>query len=581
MSDGLRERDQLEVDGHGLVLLGLLGSTATSRTWLAADAGDALQVVRRLIGRGEAERASLLSTLSRLAQLRHPGLLSPGPAWVAGTSVWVVRPHDPGVSLRRLVAVARLDPRHVAAIGGDVLDGLAAVHAVGAAHGALHPGNILVGLDGRARVVDMGLRASTADGAGSGGVGETGPGHGTGDDIEAVAAALRVAMVPPGRHGAPGRGPHPRPEGLGELDPILGGPGLAFAGASSAGEARIVLYDAAGEPDARTRREIIALVTPLRAVRPIVTPALASIPPRQPEGPRPLPHAAQTAATVPEPHPKPAPVPSPRLREAMGAGASPITSRGRKTVMGWTMGATALRRRTVAGVRSLWGWSVARMVLLWRRAAALTARLWHFPPGWRISSVRRLMAWLAPLAAVALVAGVAVTLSGRHTGVVARPVLNTPVPSPAAPVRSETAAPSTPTSGPTSPATSPATTPAASPPAPPTAGPIVGLSVNPQGVGVCTVTAGGSCEIQVNVNLEPQQGETTITFDLLLVDKCTGVSSTLSGASVMAASGFTLVWADAPVVFPSGDPMMLYAVTSSPAQAASPGLALIGSTSAC
>ena len=114
MSGEPYERDQLEVEGHGLVLLVLLGSTATSRTWLAADAAGALHVVRRLTGRGETERASLLSRLSRLAQLRHPGLLSPELAWVEGTDVWVVRPHGPGVSLRRLTAVARLDPRHVA-----------------------------------------------------------------------------------------------------------------------------------------------------------------------------------------------------------------------------------------------------------------------------------------------------------------------------------------------------------------------------------------------------------------------------------------------------------------------------------
>jgi hypothetical protein len=508
MSGGLRERDQLEVEGHGLVLLGLLGSTATSRTWLAENAADALHVARRLSGRGEAERASLLSTLSRLAQLRHPRLLSPEPAWVEGTSVWVVRPHDPGVSLRRLAAVARLDPRDVASIGGDVLDGLAAVHAAGAIHGALHPGNILVGLDGRARVVDMGLAASAADSAGSDGGDEPGPGRGAGDDIEAVAAALRIAMARARAPGVTGPGPHRRPERLGGLDTILGGPALAFAGASSASAARIALYDAAGEPDARTRREITAMVSPLRAVRPIATPALVSVPPPQRERPHPTRHATQAAAT-----------------------------------------------------------------LLGRRAAAPTARPWHLPSGWRISSGRRLIAWLAPLAAVVLVAGVAVMLSGRHTGAV-----GTPVPSPAAPVRSEPTAASTPTSGPASPAPSP---PAATPPAPPAAGPIVGLSVNPQGGGGCTVTAGGSCEIQVTVNLEPQQGETTITFDLLLVDECTGASSTLSGGSVMAGSFFDLVWADAPVVFQSGDPMMLYAVTSSPAQAASPGLALTGSTAAC
>ncbi len=155
MSDGLRERDQLEVGGRGLVLLGLLGSTAASRTWLAADAGDALHVARRLSGRDPAQRAALLGATSGLSRLDHPGLLAPEPAWEEGGSVWVIRPHDPGVSLRRLAAVARLEPRHLASIGDDVLDGLTALHAAGATHGTLHPGNILVGLDGRARAVEV------------------------------------------------------------------------------------------------------------------------------------------------------------------------------------------------------------------------------------------------------------------------------------------------------------------------------------------------------------------------------------------------------------------------------------------
>ena len=95
------------------------------------------------------------------------------------------------------------------------------------------------------------------------------------------------------------------------------------------------------------------------------------------------------------------------------------------------------------------------------------------------------------------------------------------------------------------------------------------------------MTAGGSCLVQVNVDLDPQPGQTTISFDLLLVDQCTGASATVAGGSVVAGSDYDFVWADAPVIFPSGDPTTVYAVTSSPAEAASPGLAISGSGPAC
>ena len=195
------------------------------------------------------------------------------------------------------------------------------------------------------------------------------------------------------------------------------------------------------------------------------------------------------------------------------------------------------------------------------------------------------MLWLAPLVAAALVAGVAVMLGGSRTGA---PVGATPPPSSAATGRASAAAPSA-----TPPATPPGTPPAIafpvassavaspSPPAPPAAGPILSLSLSPQGGGGCTVTAGGSCEVQIEVDLKPQPGQMTVSFELLLVNRCTGASATVAGGSVVASSGFDFVWADAPLVFPSGDPTTVYAVTSSPAEAASPGLALSGSGPAC
>ena len=591
MSDGLRDRDQLELGGRQLVLLGLLGSTAASRTWVAADAGDALHVARRLSGRDPAQRAALLGATAVLSGLHHPCLLSPEPGWEEGGSVWVVRPHDPGVSLRRLAAVARLEPRHLASIGDDVLDGLTALHAAGATHGALHPGNILVGLDGRARIVDAGLAVdATAGVVGSGGRRRARGGRGVRNDIEAVAAALRVALTPPHRRGQPASDTHRRSEVMEALDALLGGPSPAFDGAASAAAARTALGEVAGEPDLRIRREISALVSPLRAVRPLATPALATTPPPA-GGSRPLRLPAPAPApTAPAPQPEsplparrvdgPAPGPSSAPVEA-GSILAGVATRLRPVGRSAVAGSRWVRGGALALARLIRSWAVTGWRLLRHRAVMPSLPPGLTPAGWRRATGRRLVLWLVPLVAVALVAAIAVMLSGSHTGA---PVGATPPPFSAAPAPARTAAPSA-----TPPATPPATaspvpSPAAaspSPPAPPAAGPIVSLSLSPQGGGGCTVTAGGSCEVQVNVDLEPQEGQMTVSFDLLLVNQCTGAAATIAGGSVVAGSGFDFVWADAPVVFPSGGPTTVYAVTSSPAEAASPGLLLSGSGTAC
>ena len=188
--------------------------------------------------------------------------------------------------------------------------------------------------------------------------------------------------------------------------------------------------------------------------------------------------------------------------------------------------------------------------------------------------------WLVPLATAALiVATVVVLISGRQPEAAVGSVGSPPARSPAS---SPSALATAPPSATPSAAASPLPAPAAhqpSEPAPLTAGTVSGLSIT--SVAGCTAVAGGSCEVQVEVDLEPQQTPTTVAFVLLLVDSCTGASSTLPGGSVTAASDFDFVWSDTPVVFATGDGVTLYAVTSAPARAASPGLTLPGSASAC
>ncbi len=71
--------------------------------------------------------------------------------------VWVRSELAPSLSLRRILAVTSLTPAQVAVIGLGILAGLDALEAVGTAHGALHAGNVHVGLDGQVWLSDGGL----------------------------------------------------------------------------------------------------------------------------------------------------------------------------------------------------------------------------------------------------------------------------------------------------------------------------------------------------------------------------------------------------------------------------------------
>ncbi|MFL6260589.1 MAG: protein kinase domain-containing protein [Thermoanaerobaculia bacterium] len=113
----------------------------------------------------EAGRLRLLREAQALARLTHPNVVAVYDAGTFGERVFVAMELVEGETLRQWL---RAEPRS----WREVLDrflpagrGLAAAHAAGLVHRDFKPENVLLGKDGRVRVVDFGLAKALADAA--------------------------------------------------------------------------------------------------------------------------------------------------------------------------------------------------------------------------------------------------------------------------------------------------------------------------------------------------------------------------------------------------------------------------------
>ena len=107
-------------------------------------------------GDGEIERARLLREAKALARLSHPDVIQVYDAGTVGDEVFLAMELAVGTPLDEWLGERRAW-RQVLAVFQTAGRGLAAAHAVGLVHRDFKPGNVLLGDDGRVRVLDFGI----------------------------------------------------------------------------------------------------------------------------------------------------------------------------------------------------------------------------------------------------------------------------------------------------------------------------------------------------------------------------------------------------------------------------------------
>ncbi len=137
-----------------------LGDDAIAQVWRARDLQlDRRVVVRRLHERLLADEAvfdRFRLEAEAAARLSHGHVASLFDVAIGDELAYTVGEYVDGPSLARLIEDGPLVATVVAAIGSQAALGLAAAHQVGIVHRDVRPGNLLIGRDGRVRIVDFG-----------------------------------------------------------------------------------------------------------------------------------------------------------------------------------------------------------------------------------------------------------------------------------------------------------------------------------------------------------------------------------------------------------------------------------------
>ena len=147
-------------------LLALLGSGGMGHVYLGVDRTDrhaAVKVVRSELAYDPSFRERFAHELELAGRVRGPHLTSVYTAGPREEIPWLATEYVPGPSLQELVErVGPLPDSAALILARGVAHALTGVHAAGAAHRDLKPGNVLVAPDGP-RVIDFGIARAVED----------------------------------------------------------------------------------------------------------------------------------------------------------------------------------------------------------------------------------------------------------------------------------------------------------------------------------------------------------------------------------------------------------------------------------
>ncbi|WP_434422167.1 protein kinase domain-containing protein [Nannocystis pusilla] len=142
------------------VVAGPIGRGGMGVVYLARDEMLGRRVALKLLDSGAAgatQQARLLQEAQALARLAHPNVVTVHEAGEHAGRIFLAMEFVPGDTLRAWQRERERDRAELLAVAMQAGRGLAAAHDAGLVHRDVKPDNIMVGVDGRVRVMDFGL----------------------------------------------------------------------------------------------------------------------------------------------------------------------------------------------------------------------------------------------------------------------------------------------------------------------------------------------------------------------------------------------------------------------------------------